>query len=548
MSRQPPLSFAMLATGVALLVAAGFAPRAEAVRAGTAADAPKGGTLRMSRFSDVDFVDTALAYTSWSWEITYATCAKLFNYPDAAGRRGARLVPEVVQRYSVSKDGRTYTFRLKPTFRFHTGAAVTAQSFADAFNRNAQPRLQSPATAYLHEIVGARAVLDGKARSISGVRVLDRYGLQVRLTKPLGDFTARLTMPFFCPLLPGTPVDPGGIDNPAGSGPYYLAERIVNQRVVLRRNPFYRGDRPANVDQVVWTAGVSREACFDGVEDDRIDYCVGLGGIPTPAYRSAAEKHGVNRPGGRFVVDTSLTTWYFAFNHERAAFRGAGQIPFKKAINHAIDRPAMARAFGYLAGKRTDQMLPPSLARPEALYPLRGADPTTARTWLARAGREPRELVLYANSSGPAGIAIAQVFVYNLRQIGIDVEVRYFDTITLTEKSATPGEPFDIAMLGWAADYADAAAFLVPLLKDGGAGSGTHFADPRVRRRVEAANRLTGEARRRALADIDVELMRDNPPWAPFVHTQNRTLVSRSTGCVLNHAVYGFDIAAVCKK
>jgi len=42
--------------------------------------------------------------------------------------------------------------------------------------------------------------------------------------------------------------------------------------------------------------------------------------------------------------------------------------------------------------------------------------------------------------------------------------------------------------------------------------------------------------------------MRDNPPWAPFVHTQNRILVSRSTGCVLSHPVYGFDIAAVCKK
>ena len=534
------LSLAMLVIGTALLGASAVAS--------TSGEAPKGGTLRMSRFSDVDFVDTALAYTSWSWEIGYATCAKLFNYPDAAGRAGTRLVPEVVERFTVSKDGRTYTFRLKPTFRFHTGAAVTAQSFADAFNRNAQPRLQSPATAYMHEIVGVQAVLDGQARSISGVRVLDRYRLQIRLTRPVGDFAARLTMPFFCPILPGTPVDPSGIDNPAGSGPYYVAERIVNQRLVLRRNPFYRGDRPANVDQVTWTAGVSREACFEGVEDDRIDYCVGLGGIPTPAYRSVADKHGINRPGGQFFVSPAPVTWYLAFNHDRPAFKGPGQIPLKKAINHAIDRPAMARAFGYLAGKRTDQVLPPSLARPEALYPLRGADPATARMWLARARLVPRELVLYANSSGPAGIAIAQVLVYNLRQIGIDVEVRYFDTVTLTEKSANRGEPFDIAMLGWAADYADAAAFLVPLLKDDGAGSGTHFSDARVTRRVDAANRLTGEGRRRAFADIDVDLMRDNPPWAPFVHTQNRTLVSRSTGCVLIHPVYGFDIAAVCKK
>ena len=62
-------------------------------------------------------------------------------------RPGTRLVPEVVDRYTVSKDGRTYTFELKQTFRFHTGAPVTAQSFADAINRVAHPKLESPATA-----------------------------------------------------------------------------------------------------------------------------------------------------------------------------------------------------------------------------------------------------------------------------------------------------------------------------------------------------------------------------------------------------------------
>ena len=167
-TRRRSLAPALLATGVALFVAAAFAPRAEGLRAGTAADAPKGGTLRMSRFSDVDFVDPALAYSPWSWEIEYATCAKLFNYLDASGAAGTRLVPEVIERYTVSPDGRTYTFALKRTYRFHTGARVTAWSFADALNRNAQPELESPATAYMREIVGAQAVVDGKAQSISG--------------------------------------------------------------------------------------------------------------------------------------------------------------------------------------------------------------------------------------------------------------------------------------------------------------------------------------------------------------------------------------------
>jgi ABC-type oligopeptide transport system substrate-binding subunit len=185
MTRRHLLSLALLAPGMALLVAAGIA---------AATEAPRGGTLRVSRFSDVDHVDPALAYSTWSWQVAYATCAKLFNYPDRPGVAGARLVPEVVDRYIVSRDGRTYTFDLKRTFRFHTGVPVTARSFADAFERLAQPKLESPATPYMREIVGAAAVIDGKAATISGIRPLGRYRLQVRLTKPLGDFT-RMSRP-----------------------------------------------------------------------------------------------------------------------------------------------------------------------------------------------------------------------------------------------------------------------------------------------------------------------------------------------------------------
>ena len=42
--------------------------------------------------------------------------------------------------------------------------------------------------------------------------------------------------------------------------------------------------------------------------------------------------------------------------------------------------------------------------------------------------------------------------------------------------------------------------------------------------------------------------MRNDPPWAPFAHHQNRMFVSRSLGCFLPTPIYGVDIAALCKK
>ncbi|HWO80193.1 ABC transporter substrate-binding protein [Gaiella sp.] len=536
MTRRLPLSLVMLTVGVGLLVTA-----ASARPVVSATEARKGGTLRWSTGADVDHVDPALLGAVRSFPIALATCAMLFHYPDAPGAAGTRLAKEVADQTTVSKDRRTYTFDLKQTFRFHTGAPVTAQSFADAFNRDANPKLGSPAVAYLHEIVGADAAIDGKATSISGIRVLGRYRLQIRLTRPVGDFTTRLTMPFFCPILPTTPTDEEMVTDPPGSGPYYVAERIVNQRIVLERNPYYRGDRPAYVDQVVWTINPP-EACVLAVEKDRIDYCYS-GLYHTP--RALVEKYGINRPGGQFFVSPALTTWYLAFNHARPAFRGPGQIPLEKAINYAIDRPELARAFGYLAGKRTDQMLPPALARRASIYPLGGADPATARKWLARAARPPTELVLYADNS-TQGVLLAQTIVFNLKQIGIDVHVKYFDINTLGAKTTTPGEPWDLTINGWTADYPDGGGFIAPLLAAGQVGS--NLDDPRVARRMEAASRLTGEARRKAWADLDVYLMRTNPPWAPIIHANNRIFVSGSVGCVFSHLLFGLDIAAVCKK
>src|SRR6186997_2389278 len=176
MTRRLSLSLAMLAAGISLLVAAGVA-----LAAGGAGEARKGGTLRLASFQDPDSIDTALAYTPFSWPIVYATCAKLFNLPDASGAEGTKIVPEVVRAWTVSRDGRTYTFDLKRAFRFHTGAPVTAQSFADAFNRDAQPKLRSPAVDFMREIAGADAVRRGTAKSISGIRVLGRYRLKIRL-------------------------------------------------------------------------------------------------------------------------------------------------------------------------------------------------------------------------------------------------------------------------------------------------------------------------------------------------------------------------------
>ena len=130
-----------------------------------------GGTLRIDSQSDVDYMDPALAYVALSWQLLYATCAKLLNYPDKSGAAGSQLIPEVAQSLPArSADGRTYTFTIRPGFRFSppSNEPVTAQTFKDTIERTLNPRMKSPYAHEFADIVGAGAYMAGKALTSQG--------------------------------------------------------------------------------------------------------------------------------------------------------------------------------------------------------------------------------------------------------------------------------------------------------------------------------------------------------------------------------------------
>ena len=532
----------VLALGATLLAATGSAGSVQ----------KKGGTLRLSSIFDLDSVDPAIAYFPQSWMVEFATCAELYTYPDKPAPAGAIVMPEVATGFPrVSEDGRTQVIQLKRTYRFNTGAHVTAANYVAAINRDANPKLNSGlvSAGYLDGIVGAEAVIEGRAKTISGVRALGTYTLQIRTTRDLPDLSSRLTMPFFCPIAPNTP--PQEISDPLGSGPYYVASRVPNRQTVLKRNPFYRGPRPANVDEIDLTIN-GQEECRQAVEQNDLDYCEFLS---APTYRELTATYGINK--GRLFFGPTIATGYFAFNHDRPAFRGPGQIPLKKAINWAIDRPALVRGSGFLGGTRTDQILPPAIARKASIYPLSGVTDRSlarARALLAKARFKPKRLVLFSANAVFFPIW-AQTFQFNMKRLGINVDIKYFSPSVMFDKAATRGEPFDVVTARWTADYADASTFFGPLL-DGnnltqtGNSNLAYFDRPKYNRAIERIGQMTGEARRRkAWANLDIQMMRDDPPWAPFLNGARADFVSKSFGCYVLQPVVGrLDIAAACKK
>ena len=505
--------------------------------------AKQGGTLRVDLFTDVDYTDPALDYLSTGWELEYATCLKLMNYPDVSGPKGSQLQPEAATGFpKVSNAGKTYDFTVDvPYTRFAPGGArVTAANFKAAFDRNADPKMQSPATAFMDDIVGADKT------PVSGVKVRGKH-LVISLKRAAPDFLARVAMPFFCAIPPNLARDPNGVETLPAAGPYYIAERTVNKSILLKKNPYYKGKRPHNVAQIVYTVGNSLEAIRLRVERGESDYAGS--GIPAAAYSEVAQKYGVNK--SQFHVTPQLGVSYFAFNHDRPIFKN--NLKLKKAINFAIDRPALLRQSGYLAGKRTDQILPPGIAgfKDADIYPLKKPNLTAAKKFANGATRDGK--IVYYTSNSAASAAIAQVLQFNLKQIGLDTEIKPFARAVQIEKEGTRGEPFDITSEGWIADYADPYDFIDVLLNGKNIQAAhnnnvAYFNSPAFNKKMTAASRLSGAKRFSTYGNLDIDLMKNGVPWAPRFNFNNRMFVSSKVGCFTTNPIYTVDLAALCLK
>lgn len=514
------------------------------------ASAKAGGSLTIDLQSDFDFVDPALDYLASGWEMTYATCFKLMNYPDSNGPQGSQLVPEAATGFpKVSNNGKTYDFTVDPTFtKFSNGQPVTAANFKAALDRDIDPKMQSPAAQFLTDVVGEAAANAGTAPSASGISVKGKH-LIIQLTRAAPDFLARMAMPFFCAIPTNLERDPNGLNVYPSAGPYYIASRTPNRSVLLKTNPYYKGKRPHNASQITYNIGNAISASELRVESAATDYAAS--GIPPGEYATVAQKYGVNKQGGQFYSKPILRVNYIAMNTSRPLFKNNLQL--RKAVNYAIDRHALLLQSGFLAGKRTDQILPPGLSsfRDADLYPLKGPNLALAKK-LAAGHTGNGKAVLYTANAGSYPLR-AQVIQYNLKQIGLDVDVQQFARGVQITKTGNRDEPFDLSDTGWQADYADPFDFINVLLDGSTIQTSnntdiSYFNDPTFIKQMHQAALLTGKGRDSAYGNLDINIMKQAAPWASFANSNLRMFVSQRWGCFTFSSIYQVDIAAACVK
>ena len=395
------------------------------------------------------------------------------------------------------------------------------------------PAMQSPIAQDLIDIVGAQKMLDGKATRLSGATARGRT-LILRLRKPVGDFPVRASV---CVVPAWLPVDPEGVKAPIPSpAAYYLAEFVLNERIVLERNPFYGGARAHHLARFVIEMGSDAATIVERVKSGELELA-GLGGPAwAPFVGELTERYGVNKSQFFSVPGTFLRM--FVLNTSRPLFRNnaraaaSGQLRRRPQGAHPRVWPA--------AGTPTDQYIPPIFPgfSNEAIYPLTGPDVKKAQQ-LAKGHTRSGKAVLYTLAN-PVGVAQAQIVRNNLSKIGLDVEIKEFPAPVLFGKLATPGEPFDIGWIGWDFGGPDGvgAIFDGRTIGQPENQNWSYFNSPTYIRLIAAAAALPlGRARERAYGELDVRLSRDAAPGIPYGVSNEFSFVSAKAGCIVLNPV-----------
>jgi dipeptide transport system substrate-binding protein len=462
----------------------------------------------------------------------------------------AEIVPALAESWWISKDGRTYVFRLRAGVSFHTtrdfrpSRELTAEDVVFSFSRQLDRKHS------WHGVSGGGYLYFrslGLDELVESVTATDEMTVTFRLTRPSASFLAILAMDFAsilsaeyaeAMLEAGTPER---LDRePVGTGPFML---VQYQRDALIRyaahREYWRG--AARIDNLVFAitpdTSVRMQRLRNG-ECHAIDQ-------PDPADLPAL----LTDPAVLVARQTAADLGYLAFNVQKPVL---SDVRVRRALTLAIDRQAIVdEALGGI-GTAASSPLPPGL-RPQAADEARARhDPDRAREILAKAGYDNLSVNIWAMPvSRPymrRARRVAEMIRAQWAAIGVEATVTIPDWETFLKHSMVGAH--ETILFGWIGEPLDPDIFLSPILGCVALTSGANrsrWCDPGFDRLLLEARRTTDRAEREAIYEIVLERFEEQLPLVPLVHSVSYTPLRREvTGYVASalggHYFYGVDL------
>ncbi|MDI6838887.1 MAG: ABC transporter substrate-binding protein, partial [Rhizobiaceae bacterium] len=434
--------------------------------------------------------------------------------------------------YTISEDGRIFTFTLRKSVKFHNGREMTAEDVKYSLDRVTNPETQSPGAGFFGSIKGFDKMADGSAKTLEGVTVVDPYTIKFELSRPDATFLHVMALNFSS-VVPKEEVEKWGADfgkHPVGTGAFKLAEWTLGQKLVFERNKDYWEPGLPKLDQITFEVGQEPVVALLRLQNGEVD--IAGDGIPPAKFLEVK-----NDPNyAKLIVEGGqLHTGYLTMKTTMKPF---DDVKVRQAVNMAINKDRIIRIINGRAVPAT-QPLPPSMpgyAKDFAGYKF---DVDGAKSLLADAGYPggfDTELYVYNTDPNPR---IAQAIQQDLAAVGIKAEIK---SLAQANVIAAGGEPGQAPMvwsggMAWIADFPDPSNFYGPILGCAGAVKGgwnwSYYCNKDLDARATAADSITDPAkageREEAWRSIYLDIMKD-APWVPVFNEQRFTIRSERLG------------------
>jgi len=476
------------------------APRWRAAGSPTPRD---GGTLHLAAAGSITTLDPAIQYDEISTYVLHAIVDGLVGYD-----RGTQLIPRLAERWEISADGLTYRFTLRAGLQYGDGTPIVAADFERAFEHVlATP--DSPYGSHLAGIVGAQAVLDGKATDCTGIAAPDPRTLVLQLTAPNAAMLAELAMPWAAPITAAQ----AGLDadrrrrQPLASGPYEVVDWDEGRRIELRRRAHYHDPARQHLDGIVMLENVSRDLQFMMFERGELDAAQPLTASDQrwleqqPAWVPYLHKRALMNAFG-----SRMNTQVKPFDDRRV----------RQALNYAVDKDRIAKLLIDTAIPAHGVLAPGAFGRDDALLPY-PHDPAKARALLREAGYPEGFAVTYVTLADEEAEKLAVSLQHDLAEVGVRIEIQTITFSAYADAISKPSGPA-FSVVTWAGDFADPVSLLDPLfhsrfIADENATNFSFYRNPELDGLLDDARGELDRDRRAAMYRRAEGIVHDDAPW-----------------------------------
>lgn len=525
---------------IALPLALAFA--ATVVLAGCSPSKTSGGGTLNYYIGEPAYIDP---YNTQESEGTQVVQAVFDSLTDVDGMDATKILPSAAVSWEVNDDATVWTFKLDEAAKFHDGTAVKASDFVYAWNRIASPDTANTITKeadpsiisyHLAAIKGFDEVVDGSAETMSGLKALDDYTLEVTLSEPFADFPYVVSHPSLGPV-PQKYVEEGVEyegdtipygEMPIGNGPFKMsAPWKHDQSIQVVRNDDYYGDK-ALLDGVNFQIFKNPDSAYTAFQAGSLDFTqIGAGQIESAKSQYGTSDDGYTANPGKQVLLGDENSIYFLILNMKDPVISNPDV--RKAITLAINRQAICDTVFEGTRNPADNIVPPGIAGyEEGAWADSKYDVEAAKKALADAGYPNGEglptITLSFNNDG-GHEKIMQLIQADLKAIGINVTFRTADFPTYLKQ--LDAADVQIGRLGWSVDYPIMDNFLYPLFHSGSTDNKSQYSDASVDSGVEDARAITDGDDRIAAYQKANDTVQAANPVAPLMFYRHHHVASK---------------------